>query len=112
MAPIVDTSRSPNAKQRPVSISAVELNDTFWQPRRETNRNVTIPSQYAHCESTHRIDNFRRASGSKQGDFVGIYFNDSDVYKWLEAAASSLACPEQSRGAFSRDSKLQKMVDD
>ncbi|MBC8105831.1 MAG: glycoside hydrolase family 127 protein [Anaerolineae bacterium] len=104
MATIVDTSRSPNAKQRPVSISAVKLNDSFWQPRRETNRIATIPSQYARCESTHRIDNFRRASGAKQGDFVGIYFNDSDVYKWLEAASFSLA--------FTRDSTLQKMVDD
>ena len=64
------------------------------------------------CESTHRIDNFRRASGAKQGEFVGIYFNDSDVYKWLESAASALACPERSRGAVSHDPKLQKMVDD
>ncbi|CAN5522604.1 glycoside hydrolase family 127 protein [soil metagenome] len=109
---MVDTSASPHAMHRPVPLDAVRLSDSFWEPRRAINRAVTIPSQYQHCESTHRIDNFRRAAGTKPGEFVGIYFNDSDVYKWLEAAASSLAGPEHSRGAFSRDSNLQKMVDD
>jgi DUF1680 family protein len=88
---VVDTSRSPRARLRPVSVGEVRLTDSFWEPRRRINQQVTIPSQYEHCEKTGRIDNFRRASGRKQCDFVGIYFNDSDVYKWLEAAARSLA---------------------
>ncbi|MCA1595910.1 MAG: glycoside hydrolase family 127 protein, partial [Chloroflexi bacterium] len=63
----------------------------FWAPRLEINRKLTIPSQRRQCEETGRIDNFRRASGRKNGEFQGIYFNDSDVYKWIEAAAFSLA---------------------
>jgi DUF1680 family protein len=84
---VVDTSNSPHARLKPVLLSAVTLTDSFWEPRRWINREVTLPSQFQHCEETGRLDNFRRASGKKQGDFVGIFFNDSDIYKWLEAAA-------------------------
>jgi DUF1680 family protein len=43
-------------------------------------------------EETGRIDNLRRAAGERDIPFQGYYFNDSDVYKWLEAAAWTLAC--------------------
>src|SRR5581483_220963 len=82
---VVDTSRSPACRLRPVPLAAVRLADEFWAPRLRINREVTLPSQYEQCEETGRIDNFRRAAGKKQGPFQGIYFNDSDVYKWAEA---------------------------
>jgi uncharacterized protein len=88
---VVDTSRSPYARLRPVPVGAVRLDDPFWAPRMRVNRDVTLPRQHRQCEETGRIDNFRRASGKKQIDFQGIYFNDSDVYKWMEAAAFALA---------------------
>ena len=88
---IVDTSRSLYARLRPVPLTAIRLTDTFWQSRREINRTKTLPAQYRQCEETGRLDNFRRAAGKKDGPFQGIFFNDSDVYKWLEAAASALA---------------------
>jgi DUF1680 family protein len=95
---VVDTTKSPYAQQRPIPTTAVKLTDRFWQPRREINRTVTIPSQFKHLEETDRLNNFRRAAGRKDLEFVGIYFNDSDVYKWLEAAASAL--PEDSDGVL------------
>lgn len=88
---IADTSRSPFAKHRPVAVNAVRLTDGFWQPRIERNRMATIPSQYQHCITTNRMRNFQRAAGKVDAPFDGIYFNDSDVYKWLEAASSALA---------------------
>jgi DUF1680 family protein len=42
------------------------------------------------CEQTGRVRNFDRAAGKLQGNFEGIWFNDSDVYKILEGAAYSL----------------------
>jgi uncharacterized protein len=101
--PIVDTSRSPHVCLRPLPLDAVKLADDFWEPRRCINREVTLPSQYRHLEETGRLDNFRRASGKIGGDYQGIYFNDSDVYKWLEAAAWTLA-----EGS---DPDLERMVD-
>ena len=90
-AVVVDTSRSPYARLRPVPLTAVTLTDDFWAPRRRVNREVTLPSQYRLLEETGRIDNFRRAAGKVDIPFQGRYYNDSDVYKWLEAAAWTLA---------------------
>ncbi|HYQ83212.1 MAG TPA: beta-L-arabinofuranosidase domain-containing protein, partial [Rubrobacter sp.] len=101
--PIVDTSRSPHVRLRPLPLDAVKLADDFWEPRRRNNREVTLPSQYRHLKVTGLLDNFRRASGKVGGEYQGIYFNDSDVYKWLEAAAWTLA-----EGS---DPELERMVD-
>ena len=49
---LVDTSRSPHALLRPVPLGAVRLTDSFWEPRRRRNREVTLPSQYRKCEET------------------------------------------------------------
>jgi len=51
---------------------------------------VTVPHCLRKCEQTGRIDNFAKAAGLINGDFEGIYFNDSDVYKTIEAAACCL----------------------
>jgi uncharacterized protein len=91
MSIVVDTSGSPHARLRSVPVSAVRLADAFWEPRRRVNQSVTLHSQYRQCEETGRIDNFRRAAGKKQIPFQGRYYNDSDVYKWVEAAAYALA---------------------
>ena len=100
---VVDTSRSRFAKLRPLPLTDVQLSDRFWEPRRRINRAKTLPSQFEHIEETGRLDNFRRASGKIEAPFRGLYFNDSDVYKWLEAASWSLA--------EGPDPELARMVD-
>jgi hypothetical protein len=86
---VVDGAHSGFARLRPVSVDAVTLSDDFWAPRIAINCNVTIPSQHAFLEKNGHLDNFRRAAGRKTGiGFQGEFaFNDSDVYKWLEAAS-------------------------
>ncbi len=102
-AVIVDTRRSPFCRLRPLSLNAVTIDDTFWAPRRRVNHAVTLPEQYEQLEQTGRLHNLRRAAGQEQGAFEGRFFNDSDVYKWLEAAAWVLAAE--------RDERLQAQVD-
>lgn len=75
----------------PVPFTDVQLTDDFWRPRLDTNRIVSIPYNFQKCEETHRIDNFRVAGGLKKGTFVGIRYNDSDVFKVMEGAAYSLS---------------------
>ena len=72
-------------------MSAVRLSDQFWAPRLRLNREVTLPTQYRLLEETGRLENFRRVAGKSQAPFQGFFFNDSDVYKWLEAVAWALA---------------------
>ena len=76
---------------RPVPFTAVHFTDDFWKPRLDTNRLVTIPYDFKKSEVTGRISNFARAGGLEKGSFVGIRYNDSDVYKIIEGAAYSLA---------------------
>ncbi len=70
--------------------TAVRVDDPFWSPRIETNRTVTVAYDFQKCEETGRISNFAKAAGLQTGPHVGIFFNDSDVYKVIEGAAYSL----------------------
>ncbi len=88
---VVDTSKSPHARLRPVAVGSVTIEDTFWAPRMRINREATIPSQYRQLWETGRFHNFLRVVGKYDGPFQGRFFNDSDVYKWLEAASWVLA---------------------
>ncbi|MEM2913660.1 MAG: glycoside hydrolase family 127 protein [Candidatus Bathyarchaeia archaeon] len=88
---VVDTDRSRFAKLHPVPIESVRLKDNFWAPRLKIIEENTLPSQYKLLHDTGRVFNFRRAAGKEKGDFQGLVFNDSDIYKWLEAAAFSYA---------------------
>ncbi|GAC1360660.1 MAG: glycoside hydrolase family 127 protein [Ktedonobacteraceae bacterium] len=97
---VVDTARSPFARLHPLSLTNVRIKDAFWMPRLEINRTATIPFAYEQCEATGRLDNFRRVVGGYDGPFQGRYFNDSDVYKWLEAASWSLATHPDARLEF------------
>lgn len=71
-------------------ISAVRVTDPFWGQWLDTIANVTIPSQHEQLVITKRLGNFERAARGETGGFEGYRFNDSDVYKWLEACAYSL----------------------
>ncbi|MBU1746349.1 MAG: glycoside hydrolase family 127 protein, partial [Chloroflexi bacterium] len=100
-AMVIDTSHSPHARLRPVPLTAVTLADDFWAPKLRINREVTLLAQYDLLEETGRINNFRRAAFQNSGPagssaeppfaYCGRYYNDSDVYKWLEAVAWTMA---------------------
>ena len=88
---VVDTRNSPNVRLRPVPPAHVSLRDAFWAPRREANGRRTLRTQLSHLESTGALDNFRRLGEGLDRPFKGMYFADSDVYKWLEAVGWHLA---------------------
>jgi len=91
---LVATVRADGPKHRqlsPVPFTAVKVQDEFWAPRLRTNREKSLPHNFQWCEKTGRIGNFAKAAGLEKGEFQGIYFNDSDVYKVLEGASYSLA---------------------
>ncbi len=97
--------KSPAAVFKPLSLTQVRVGG-YLGKYVERSVKVTIPSQYELLENTGRIDNFRRASGKIKKDFQGYFFNDSDVYKWLEGCSYALlyAEPEERE-------KLKNMLD-
>ncbi len=68
----------------------VTITDRFWAPRQATNSEKTIPHELEQCRNTGRINNFAKAAGLMSGNFEGIFFNDSDVHKLVEAASYTL----------------------
>jgi DUF1680 family protein len=74
-----------------ISFSKVTIEDAFWKPRMEKVADVTIPVCMDQTEfKTPRIRNFEITAGLRKGDFEGIFYDDSDVFKALEAIAYSL----------------------
>jgi uncharacterized protein len=63
----------------------------FWQQRREVNRKSTLQIQYEQCKSTGRIDALKQCWKPGDPGEVPHIFWDSDVAKWIEAAACSIA---------------------
>jgi len=97
--------RSGPAKDYPiraVPLTSVRITDGFWAPKREVNRTVTIPHIMQQNELTGRIDNFLKAA-RKAGAYQGQRYNDTDVYKVIEAASWSMATHP--------DPQLDKKVD-
>ena len=82
---------------REIPLNRVRITDAFWSPRQRLMTDVTIPymekilrDQVPGAEKSHAVSNFRMAAGEETGEFYGMVFQDSDVAKWLEAAAYSL----------------------
>jgi uncharacterized protein len=73
-----------------VPFTRVKIKDSFWAPRLTKHQETTIKACLKQCEKTGRIENFEKAAGVKEGDFQGVCFNDSDIYKVIEGIAYSL----------------------
>lgn len=84
----------------PVLFVNVCIKDRFWAPRIRANRDVTIPMAYKHCKTTGRIDAWKWRPGTSGEPHI---FWDSDVAKWMEAVAYSLA--------LRPDAKTERKVD-
>lgn len=81
----------PFQKNNPVNFSQVKITDDFWLPRLKTHAAVTLPACIYQCEhETQRIKNFAIAAGMEEGEFKGLVYDDSDLYKMLEGASYSL----------------------
>ncbi len=82
-----------------VNFSQVTITDNFWKPKMDKVATATLPACMYQTEvKTPRIRNFEKVARKKarqqdggQGEkHEGIYYDDSDVYKALEAMAYSL----------------------
>lgn len=84
-------SPSPEETIEPIPFTQVHFNDEFWAPRIKTNYEVTIPIAIDQCYSSGRVDNFKIAGGLMDGKYKTEYpFDDTDIYKLIEAASYSL----------------------
>lgn len=83
------TGTTPEAKLalRPLGIDSARITGGWWAERQRQISEVSIPDGRRQLDEAGNLDNFRIAAGSLDGEIRGPVFADSDVYKWLEAAA-------------------------
>lgn len=82
--------KANNGKEiRTPGLDRVELRGGLIERKQRTNREATLPIEYRHLEDTHRLE-ILKGTWNEQAGYTPHIFWDSDVAKWLEAAAYSL----------------------
>lgn len=76
---------------RSLPLTSVRITDSFWSKWQATVSQTTLLHIHKQIEETGRFENFRKVIRGESGNHKGLKFDDSDVYKWLEACAYSLA---------------------
>ncbi|MEC0173862.1 glycoside hydrolase family 127 protein [Paenibacillus favisporus] len=106
----MSTKNAPTHPQ-PLDLKSVRITDSYWSNHVDLIKHTVIPYQWEalndrvpDAEPSHAIRNFRIAAGLEEGSFAGFVFQDTDLYKWLEAVGYSLA--------QSPDSDLEKVADE
>lgn len=107
-AQVVDTTKSPHVKLHPVPVSAVKMGEGFWKARMRVNVERSLPTMLDQLEQHGVMDNFRRLTGKKNAPRLGKVYTDSDIYKWLEAAAFVL----QSEPNPALEAKMDSLIDE
>ena len=87
----VDAEKSPAAIWKPLDARAVTIDGGVWARAQAVNRDAAIPHGHRMLEKAGNLENLRIAAGRSGGQYRGPVFMDSDVYKWLEAAACEMA---------------------
>ena len=95
----------------PVSMKNVKIHDSFFSDIMSTTVEKLIPYQWAalndqvaDADPSYCIRNFKAAAGLIDAPHGGMVFQDSDVAKWIEAAAYTLV--------WKPDAELEKNIDD
>ncbi|TAH02328.1 MAG: glycoside hydrolase family 127 protein [Sphingobacteriales bacterium] len=78
-------------KMEPVNFSQVTITDAFWKPKIDKVATKTLAACIYQTEvATPRLRNFEKVARAKGEEHEGIFYDDSDVFKALEAMAYSL----------------------
>lgn len=97
-------------KLKLADLKDVKIKDPFWDRHTQLVKSEILDYQWRAMNDqiedappSHCIENFRIAAGESDGEFFGAVFQDSDVAKWLEAVAYTLAAEP--------DAELKKRAD-
>lgn len=78
-------------------MNKIRIKSEFWERYLDIVNDRLIPYQWgvltdqiACSVPSHAVRNFKIAAGVMDGEFSGFVFQDSDLYKWLEAVGNSL----------------------
>jgi DUF1680 family protein len=101
------TAHAQKAMQQlePVNFSKVLIDDEFWKPKMDMVATTSLQACIYQTETaTPRIRNFQKVARNKGEQHEGIFYDDSDVFKALEAMAYSIR--------NHRDTALERKADE
>ncbi|MEN5072680.1 beta-L-arabinofuranosidase domain-containing protein [Isoptericola cucumis] len=75
------------AALRPLPSGGATVDGGLWGHRLRVNREASVPEGLGHLREYGNVRNLEIAAGLAEGEATGPVFADSDVHKWLEAAA-------------------------
>ncbi|MFE6968705.1 glycoside hydrolase family 127 protein [Isoptericola sp. NPDC057653] len=75
------------AALRPLPPGSATVDGGLWGHRLRVNRAASVPEGLGHLREYGNLRNLEVAAGLAEGEATGPVFADSDVHKWLEAAA-------------------------
>jgi hypothetical protein len=100
----VDPTADAPVVLRPLPLGGARIASGLWAQRQQVNRDVTIPEGERQLREAGNINNLRLAAGTGDGTYRGPVFQDSDVYKWLEAVAWEQGrAPSETLARWQRD---------
>ncbi len=98
-------SLAQHVKIEPVNFSKVVVNDAFWKPKMALVATKTLDACiYQTEQKTARIRNFEKVARGKGEAHEGVFYDDSDVFKALEAIAYA--------NKTNKDPKLEAKADE
>jgi uncharacterized protein len=91
IAATTGVAQVPARQFEQVNFSQVNITDSFWKPTLDKVATTTLQACIYQTEvKTPRIRNFEKVARGKNEKHEGIFYDDSDVFKALEAIAYSL----------------------
>lgn len=98
---------TPTSRARLRPVEHVRLLGGFWAERQQLNHDLLLPSAEEQLEASGAFGNLRRLSGESDEPFKGPQFQDSDLYKWLEALGWELGRQTDSALVASADAAIR-----
>lgn len=87
-----------NKRLKNIDLKKIKFHDSFWNRYIDLVDDVILPFQWElindnveNAEKSYCIQNFHVACGDIEGEHQGVVFQDTDLAKWLEAVAYSIA---------------------
>ena len=108
--------RPPHAHFSALPLRDVTLDDTFWTPRLNTNRAVTLPFLYRQLERVGAVEGLDlqprplRIPRQPGSDVTPQMWWDSDLAKWIETAAYTLVSHPDPALEAQTDALIEKIA--
>ena len=85
-------------ERRQIDLKNIRITDSLFGSQVKQVSEKIIPYQWKNlndqlegADKTYCIENFRIAAGELEGTRKGVVFQDTDLYKWLESVAYTIA---------------------